>query len=41
MRGGRAKEISHHFDGDEGTFVLLNGQTGEYLRHDSSQGRLD
>jgi beta-lactamase class D len=29
-----AQDISRHFQGIDGTFVLLNGRTGEYLRHD-------
>jgi beta-lactamase class D len=30
---GFAQDLSTHFAGIDGTFVLLNGRTGEYVRH--------
>jgi beta-lactamase class D len=30
-----AQDLSRHFDGISGTFVLLNSRTGEYIRHDA------
>ena len=30
---GFAQDLSKHFDGITGTFVLLNAQTGAYVRH--------
>lgn len=32
-QGAAAQDLSRHFDGIAGTFVLLNGRTGEYIRH--------
>ncbi|RPI49605.1 MAG: class D beta-lactamase [Acidobacteria bacterium] len=32
-----AQDLSKHFDGITGTFVLLNARTGAYLRHDSAR----
>ena len=33
----RTQDLGRHFEGIEGTFVLLNGQTGESIRHDSTR----
>jgi beta-lactamase class D len=30
----RAQDLAAHFAGIQGTFVLLNSQTGQYVRHD-------
>jgi beta-lactamase class D len=32
-----AQDLSRHFIGIQGTFVLLNGQTGDYIRHNSQR----
>jgi beta-lactamase class D len=32
-----AQDLSRHFQGIDGTFVLLDGQTGAYVRHDPAR----
>ncbi len=32
-----AQDLSKHFQGISGTFVLLNGRTGEYIRHNAQR----
>lgn len=34
---GEPRDLTRHFKGLTGTFVLLNGTTGEYLRHNESR----
>ena len=33
----KAQDIAKHFEGIQGTFVLLNDQTGQYIRHDAGR----
>jgi beta-lactamase class D len=33
----RAQDLSRHFHGIDGTFVLLDAQTGRYVRHDAAR----
>src|SRR5687768_304065 len=37
QRAPVAPDLSHHFAGLNGTFVLLNGTTSEYIRHNPAR----